>query len=260
MDIDRALRVATAAAYKSADIIRHHFGHTKQVERKGPIDLVTAADRESENQIITTIKDAFPDHGIIAEEGSRHLTEADCLWIVDPLDGTTNFAHGLPIFAVSIAVASKKDTLLGVVLNPISGEFFSAVRDQGAQLNGNPLAVSKTTTVAASLLVTGFSYKIATASGAAVRRFENCLRASRGVRRLGAAALDLCFLACGRFDAFWEQDLKPWDTAAGALIASEAGARISTYDGQAFSDGDSDILATNGMIHDEMIALLADAD
>lgn len=257
MDLERSLQIATKAAYKSADIIRQHFGRIRQVDKKGPIDLVTVADRESEKQIIDTIGSAFPDHGIIAEEGSRHQTEADVIWVVDPLDGTTNFAHGVPIFAVSIAAKSKEGTQLGVVLNPVSGEFFSAVRRRGAQLNGRPLAVSKTTTVSASLLVTGFSYKIAEDTGQAIKRFENCLKASRGIRRLGAAALDLCYLACGRFDAYWEQDLKPWDTAAGALIASEAGAQITTYSGRAFSDDHPEILATNGLIHAEMVALLA---
>lgn len=256
MDIDRAQRVAVKAAYKSADIIRRHFGHIRAVDKKGPTDLVTVADRESEKQIITTIREAFSDHGIVAEEGSRHQTDADMLWVIDPLDGTTNFAHGVPIFAVSIALTSRENTLLGVVLNPISGEFFSAVRGRGAQLNGNPLTVSKTTTVAESLLATGFPYKIATATDPVIKRFENCLRASRGLRRLGAAAIDLCFLACGRFDGFWEQDLKPWDTAAGALIASEAGARLSTYSGEAFADDHPEILATNGIIHGEMLQLL----
>lgn len=256
MDLDRAQRVATAAAYRGADIIRQHFGHIDQVHKKGPIDLVTVADRESEKQIIATIKEAFADHGILAEESGRQQAEADAVWVIDPLDGTTNFAHGVPIFAVSIALTSGQKTMLGVVLNPVSGEFFSAVRGRGARLNGRPVKVSETKSLAESLLVTGFSYKIATDARPAVKRFEQCLRASRGIRRLGSAALDLCFLACGRFDGFWEQGLKPWDTAAGALIALEAGARLSTYGGQAFRDEYPEILATNGHIHDEMALLL----
>ncbi len=146
--------------------------------------------------------------------------------------------------------------MVGAVLNPVSGEFFSAVRGEGAYLNGTPLSVSTTTAVAESLLVTGFSYRIASDTTRAVRLFDNCLRAARGIRRLGSAALDLCFLACGRFDGYWEEGLKPWDTAAGALIATEAGARLSTYAGQPFADDRPEILATNGHIHAEMMALL----
>jgi myo-inositol-1(or 4)-monophosphatase len=256
MDLDRAQRAAVKAAYKGAEEIRRHFGQIGQVDKKGPIDLVTTADRESEKQIISTIKEIYPDHSIMAEESGRHIGENDLLWVIDPLDGTTNFAHGVPIFAVSIALSSGGETQVGVILNPVSGELFSAIRGQGVSLNGNPISVTKTTSVAESLLVTGFSYKIAEDARHAIQRFENCLRASRGVRRLGSAALDLCFVACGRFDAFWEKDLKPWDTAAGALIAEEAGARISTYDGGPFSNDIPEVLATNGLIHDEMVELL----
>jgi myo-inositol-1(or 4)-monophosphatase len=256
MDVDRAQRVAIKAAYKGAEEIRRHFGRIGEVDKKGPIDLVTTADRDSEKQIIATIREVFPGHAIMAEESGRHGGETDVLWVIDPLDGTTNFAHGVPIFAVSIALCSGDRTLLGVILNPVSGELFSAIEGRGALLNGKPVSVTKTASVAESLLVTGFSYRIAEDAGHAVRRFERCLRASRGVRRLGAAALDLCFVACGRFDAFWERDLKPWDTAAGVLVAGEAGARISTYDGSPFRNDIPEILATNGMVHDEMIGLL----
>ena len=219
MDLNRAQRVAVKAAYRGADEIRRHFGQIGRVDKKGPIDLVTVADRDSETQIISTIKDVYPDHSIMAEESGQHHGEEDMLWVIDPLDGTTNFAHGVPIFAVSIALRSGGETRVGVILNPVSGELFSAIRGQGAKLNGHTISVTQTASVAESLLVTGFSYKIAEDAREAVQRFEHCLRASRGVRRLGAAALDLCFLACGRFDAFWEKDLKPWDTAAGVLIA-----------------------------------------
>jgi myo-inositol-1(or 4)-monophosphatase len=256
MDIDRAQRVAIKAAYKGAEEIRRHFGSIGEVDKKGPIDLVTKADRDSEKQIISTIKEIYPGHGIMAEESGQHGGEIDLVWVIDPLDGTTNFAHGVPIFAVSIALCSGDRTLLGVILNPVSGELFSAIEGRGSLLNGKTIRVTRTASVAESLLVTGFSYKIAEDARPAVRRFERCLRASRGIRRLGAAALDLCFLACGRFDAFWEKDLKPWDTAAGALIAMEAGARISTYDGDPFRNDVPEILATNGLVHDEMIELL----
>ena len=256
MDLDRAQRVAVKAAYKGADEIRRHFGKIGAIDKKGPIDLVTVADRDSEKQIISTIREIYPDHSIMAEESGEHRGEENLLWVIDPLDGTTNFAHGVPIFAVSISLCSGSDTLIGVILHPISGELFSAIRGQGASLNGQPIRVTRTPTVAESLLVTGFSYKIADEAGQAVQRFEQCLRASRGIRRLGAAALDLCYLACGRFDAYWEKGLKPWDTAAGALIADEAGARVTTYDGSAFSIDIPEILATNGHIHDEMVELL----
>ncbi len=177
-------------------------------------------------------------------------------WIIDPLDGTTNFAHQVGIFAVSIAFAWKGDIVVGVVLNPVSNELFTAVAGEGAYLNGHPINVSKSLSVSESLLVTGFPYNFKEIFDEVIHRFSNCLNVSQGVRRLGSAALDLCFTACGRFDGFWEQNLKPWDTAAGMLIAKEAGCYVTDFSNNQFTVEKKEILATNGKIHEEMLSLL----
>jgi len=167
-----------------------------------------------------------------------------------------NFAHQVTIFCISIALAFKDDIELGIVLNPVNGELFSAARGQGAQLNGSPFRVSSTTTVSESLLVTGFPYNIAEIFDPVILRYGSCLKAAQGMRRLGSAALDLCFVACGRFEGFWEQNLKPWDTAAGALIVTEAGGTVTTFSNLPFTVDHKEILATNGHIHEEMLGLL----
>jgi len=194
---------------------------------------------------------------VLAEEGGAMQGNDAHRWVIDPLDGTTNFAHALPIFAVSIAYAHNDRILMGIVFNPISGEFFSAVQGHGAQLNDRPIHVSAIPNVRNGLLVTGFPYNmLSTTPIAMMTRFTRCLTASQGVRRLGSAALDLCYVACGRFDGFWEENLKPWDTAAGMLIALEAGGRVTDYADQPYTIYDKQILATNALIHGEMVDLL----
>ena len=225
--------------------------------KKEPLISLRKRTLALKKQIIQTIRSRFPDHAILAEESGANPGVPDCQWIIDPLDGTTNFAHQLPIFAVSIAFSFRGEVTVGIVLNPVSGELFTAVRGRGAELNGRPIRVSETKHVSESLLVTGFPYNFEEILESAMGRFRSCLRASRGVRRLGAAALDLCFVACGRFDGFWEENLKPWDTAAGMLIASEAGAEVTDFKGKAFAIDDREILATNGSIHRELMSLLA---
>jgi myo-inositol-1(or 4)-monophosphatase len=256
MDLERAKRVGLAAAYQSAEILRSQLGKISQIAKKGAIDLVTEADLESERQIIGTIKANFPDHTILAEESGLNEGVGSYQWLVDPLDGTTNFAHQVPIFAISIALAHENNILIGIVLNPVSGELFSAVFGQGAQLNGRRIQVSAANRILESLLVTGFPYNNGELFNPIIQRFANCIHAAQGIRRLGSAALDLCFLACGRFDGYWEQNLKPWDTAAGSLIASEAGAKITDFSNQDFTVNSKEILATNGHIHAEMLELL----
>lgn len=256
MDLERIKRVGIAAAYKGADVLRCQFGKISQVDKKGAIDLVTEADIESEKKILSTIQRAFSDHTVLAEESGLNKAVSDYKWLIDPLDGTTNFAHQLPIFSISIAFAIKDDILIGIVLNPVNGELFSAIRGQGAQLNGSPIRVSMTTKVSESLLVTGFPYNIHEIFDPIIARYANCLQASQGIRRLGSAALDLCYVACGRFDGFWEQNLKPWDTAAGSVIASEAGAQVTDFSNQHFTVDAKEILTTNGCIHKEMLSLL----
>lgn len=257
MDLELVKKVGIAAAYKGQRVLLSHFNSGKsKVDKKGAIDLVTEADTESEKTIIGTLKKTFPDHTVLAEESGLNKGEADHKWIVDPLDGTTNFAHRLGLFAISIAFALSGDTVIAIVLSPVTGELFTAVKGQGAELNGRPINVSNAQTVSESLLVTGFPYNLTNGFNPLMTRFSNCLKASQGVRRLGSAALDLCFIACGRFDGFWEQNLKPWDTAAGELIAREAGGTVTDFSNQPFDIYKNEILATNGNVHEEMLLLL----
>ena len=257
MDIDLLQRTAVGAAYKSAKAIQSRRGHVT-IRKKGDIDLVTEADIESERIIVDAIRERFPDHFILAEESDvrEALDSSNDKWVIDPLDGTTNFAHQLPFFAVSIAYVQNGTPIVGVVLCPDTGELFTAMKGKGAELNGREIHVSESTDISESLLATGFPYDLKQHLVPIMKRLERCVSASRGVRRLGAAALDLCYLACGRFDGFWEQHLKPWDTAAGELIAREAGATVTNFSNDPFTINDDEILATNGHIHSHMISLL----
>ena len=239
--------------------MQDHYGRLRSVRKKGVIDLVTDADVQSEAVIIETIAKAFPDHAILAEESGDHEGRGG-RWIIDPLDGTTNFAHSLPQYCVSIAFAINDDIIAGFVLAPLLDELFVGIKGQGAQLNGSPISVSSTPALVDSLLVTGFPYDHPTIFDELMRRFGDCLKATQGVRRLGSAALDLCYVANGRFDGFWEQHLKPWDTAAGYLVASEAGAQTTTFSAAPYSIFDNEIVCTNGVIHDELIKLIGNKD
>jgi myo-inositol-1(or 4)-monophosphatase len=256
MDIELIQRTGIKAAYRSGRLLNHHFGRLTHIDKKGAIDLVTAADLESEKVIIDTIHEKFPDHTIIAEESGLVQRDKKVRWIIDPLDGTTNYVHGLGIFAVSIACAVDERIVMGIVYNPQNGELFTAMEGEGATLSGHPIQATSTTQLSESLLVTGFPYVLENDTGALIQRFSNCLAAARGIRRLGSAALDLCYVACGRFDGFWEENLNPWDTAAGLLIAREAGAVVTDFNAQPFQIEHKQILATNGKIHHEMLALL----
>ncbi len=256
MDLDQINRVGTAAAYGGGEILNKYFGNISSVRKKGIIDLVTEADLESEREIIASIRKVFPGHSILAEESGYSDGTKDHQWIIDPLDGTTNFAHRLPIYAISIAFTVKGETIMGMVLNPASGEFFTATRGQGARLNGKPIRVSSIDRMIDTLLVTGFPYDTADIFEDLMVRFTTCLKATQGIRRLGSAALDLCYVACGRFDSFWEQNLKPWDTAAGALIVSEAGGKVTDFTGRIFRPEKKQILATNARVHKDMLKLL----
>ena len=256
MDIEHAKRVGIAAAYAGAQVLRDRFGNISKIDKKGAFNLLTEADTESEKKIITTIREAFPEHAILSEESGASEGTGKYRWLIDPLDGTTNFAHQLPIFAISIALTLDAEIVLGLVLNPMDGELFSAISGQGAELNGDPIKVSSTESVYESLLVTGFPYEFGETEELLMKRFTVCQNASQGVLRLGSAALDLCYVACGRFDGFWEQDLNPWDTAAGAVIASEAEAVITNFSNTSFTVNQKEILVTNGKIHQEMLELL----
>ncbi len=257
MDLNLIKNTAIGAAYKSAEIINNFSGKLTRVSKKGPIDLVTEADIASEKNIIAEIRRRFPDHEILAEESGLNQTgKSACRWIIDPLDGTTNFAHQIPLFAVSIAFAVDNEINVGIVLNPVSGELFTAVRGQGATLNGTAIEVSRQKDISESLLATGFPYDVKQMLDPVMLRFKQCIAASQGIRRLGSAALDLCFVACGRFEGFWEENLNPWDTAAGWLIAEEAGARVTDFSGNPYDLNQKEIMATNSHIHDELQSTL----
>jgi myo-inositol-1(or 4)-monophosphatase len=256
MELDIIKRVGLSAVLKGSTVLRSYFGKVKNISKKGVIDLVTEADMNSEKVIIETIKNVFPEHSILAEESGLNDQTSKYQWIIDPLDGTTNYAHQVGLFAISIAFAMDQDIVFAIVLNPITEELFIAAKGKGAMLNNQAIEVSKVQKISESLLVTGFPYNLKSMFNPLMKRFSNCLSAAQGVRRLGSAALDLCFVACGRFDGFWEQNLQPWDTAAGALIAREAGAIVTDFSNQYFTIDQKEILATNGKIHEELLETL----
>lgn len=257
MDYNYIKNSAIGTAYGAAKILRSHMGNLDSIDRKGPQDLVTSADLASEKHILETLREKFPDHDVLAEEsGNNAGGKNGCLWIIDPLDGTTNFAHQLPIFSISIAFVKDDELRVGIVLNPVTGELFTATAGEGAALNGRQISVSDCRHLSESLLVTGFPYDVKQDTTPYMKRFEQCLKAAIGIRRLGSAALDLCFVACGRFEGFWEQNLKPWDTAAGTLIAREAGALVTDFSGSPYNPDKNEILATNGHIHQKLSSIL----
>jgi myo-inositol-1(or 4)-monophosphatase len=256
MDFEIYKQTAIEAARRSARILRSRFGHISRIRKKAAAEIVTEADIESEEMILATIRAEFPDHAVLSEECGSITGASEYKWIVDPLDGTINFAHQIPIFSISIALAFRDSIVLGIILDPVNDELYAAVSGQGAQLNGKPIQVSATRTVAESLLVTGFPYNVREILESVMDRYGSCLKASQGMRRLGSAALDLCYVACGRFEGFWEQCLKPWDSAAGALMVTEAGGRVTTFSDRPYTVEHAEILATNGLIHREMLGLL----
>jgi myo-inositol-1(or 4)-monophosphatase len=259
MDLAPVMRNAVRAAYSGAEILRSRWGRPRSIGSKGINDLVTDADIAAEKAILDAIRSAFPQHGIIAEESGSQAGSTMERWLVDPLDGTVNYAHQVPFFAVSIAFACGDEVLVGVVLNPMSGELFSAQAGKGAFLNGEPISVSLETRIADSLLGTGLPYDRSRGFDAVAERLLRCVKTARGVRRFGSAALDLCFVACGRFAGFWEDQLQPWDTAAGALIVREAGGVTTDFSNRPFGADGREVLATNGRIHADMLRLLRSA-
>ena len=256
MDTDHIMRVSIAAVYEGAKVLQSMFGRIGQTSKKGVIDLVTEADTASERCILKIIRSAFPDHSILAEETGQQARNESLVWIVDPLDGTTNYAHQIGWYAISIAFSVEGKTVIGVVLNPVTGELFTAAAGRGAQCNNHNLQVSSVSKVSESLLATGFPYNIRENLNPIIARFKKCLNASQGIRRIGSAALDLCHVASGRFEGFWEENLKPWDTAAGVLIAEEAGAQVTDFCGHTYTLEGKETLVTNGRIHEDMVRLL----
>ena len=254
LDPERAVSVAVEAAREAGALLLEEFSRPQEIRYKGEVDLVTAADVRSEHAITTRMREAFPNHLIIGEELGEQKArsgEARYRWYIDPLDGTTNFAHGFPVFAVSLGLLDGEQPLAGVVYNPVLDEMFTAIRGRGAQMNGEPIRVSPVKHLSESLLGTGFPTRKRSANPNIRYYWEYTLR-SHGVRRAGAAALDLCSVACGRFEAFWEFGLKPWDTAAGMLLVEEAGGRVTDFQEKPYHPGDREIVASNGHIHDEL--------
>jgi myo-inositol-1(or 4)-monophosphatase len=249
------------AAWRAADsagtLIRESWLQPKEIDYKGAIDLVTSVDRESERKIVEIIRRNFPDHSILAEEETDHQgARNQYRWIIDPLDGTTNFVHSYPQFGISIALERDGEVILGLVYDPLRGECFRALQGEGATLNGHPIRVSTVAKLNDALLATGFPYDRRENADYYLTFFKAFLTRSQGIRRAGAAALDLCYLACGRIDGFWELKLRPWDLAAGTLIVAESGGRLTDFSGNEFSIRGSETLASNGVIHDEMLTVL----
>jgi myo-inositol-1(or 4)-monophosphatase len=230
------------------------------VEHKGAVDLVTEADRASESLIVSRLRDAYPDDAVLTEEERSHAGVAGGRrWILDPLDGTTNFAHGFPCFAISLALEREGTVALAAVFDPTRDEFFSALRGEGARRNGEPIHVSRCSELDRALLATGFPYDVRTSPDNNLREFGAFALRAQAVRRAGAAALDLCYVAAGRFDGFWEAGLKPWDVAGGWLLVEEAGGAVSDYLGDPFDLSKPDVVASNGRIHDAIVAVLREA-
>jgi len=247
-------------ARQAGSLLLTGFRGEYQVFHKGEIDLVTEIDRLSEAYLVGEVRRNFPDHSIVAEEGEDINGEDCCVWYIDPLDGTVNFAHGIPLFSVSIAYAENGCVYLGVVYDPVREECFTAELGKGAWLNGKPIQPSKSNKLDQSLLVTGFPYDIRTNPENNLDLFARFALVSQGVRRLGSAALDLCYVACGRFDGYWELSLESWDMAAGTLIAQEAGAKVTNHRGEVelFSPPYS-LIASTLAIHSAMLKLINDA-
>jgi myo-inositol-1(or 4)-monophosphatase len=253
--IEFAIRVAQDAGR----LLRDRLGTRIDIGHKGAINIVTDVDLASERLIRDAIATHHPRHEVLAEEGGLSEGHSDYRWIVDPLDGTTNYAHGYPVFAVSIALEYKGDVIIGVVYDPMRDEIFTAERGSGAWLNNRRIRVSDTSDLTQSLLSTGFPYDIRTSSLTNLDHWANFAMNAQALRRDGSAALNLCYVACGRFDGFWELNLSPWDTAAGALMVEEAGGRVTDFSGQSFSNYGPQVLASNGLIHQRMTEVLATA-
>jgi myo-inositol-1(or 4)-monophosphatase len=247
------LEVALEAAREGGRILLAEFDRPVKISYKGEVDIVTQADRRSEEAVVTLLRTRFPKHAIVAEEGGGQETESPFRWFVDPLDGTTNFAHGYPVFCVSLAVEHKGTRIAGVVYDPTRDELFSAAKGNGSRLNGRPIQVSTTARLAECLVATGFpSHK--RHQNPNIYFYHQLTLRSHGVRRAGSAALDLCNVAAGRFDGFWEFNLNPWDTAAGVLLVEEAGGRVTDFSGGCFRIASRETLASNGHVHDELLA------
>ena len=253
-DSTKILNTAKEAALEAGLIHMQFFGKKLEISHKfNEYDLVTNVDRLSEEKIVSVIKKSFPDHNILGEEGTQAATHAsDFTWVIDPIDGTTNYAHAFPQFSASIGILYKGELFMGVVYDAFKKEMFSAVKGQGAFLNDVPIRVSSVDTIEKSLLSTGFPYDREDVMKENLKYFESFVYKAQALRRPGSASLDLCYTACGRLDGFWELNLAPWDTAAGALIVLEAGGKVTNMRSDEFDIYEKSIIASNGLIHSQM--------
>jgi myo-inositol-1(or 4)-monophosphatase len=256
-----AKKLAVDTALKAGRMLKERLGAAGCVEFKGEVDIVTEMDRRAEELIVDAISRAFPKDSILTEEGSNVSVDgAENKWIIDPLDGTTNYAHGFPVFSTSIALESSGTVVLGVVHNPMLDETFVAERGSGAFLNDKRISVSTVPSLGKSLLATGFPYDIRTSRLNNIDHFTSFSLKAQAIRRAGSAALDLSYVAAGRFDGFWEMKLRAWDTAAATLMIEEAGGTVTDFMGNAFSIYSSECLASNGLIHASMVTVLGQGD
>lgn len=251
------LTIAVDIAREAGALLAQLFKRPQEISYKRPSDLVTEADRRSEALIIERLRNSFPKHAIVAEEGGGTETDSDYRWYVDPLDGTTNFAHGFPVFCVTLGLAYRGEVVVGVVYDPTRDELFTAERGSGAYLNNKRIHVSKITKLGESLVATGFP-PFASNHEINIEYYLRFTKLTHGVRRAGSAALDLCSVAAGRFEAFWEMKLNPWDKAAGTLLVAEAGGRVSDLAGGPFNLLADEVFASNGLVHDAMLEVFTE--
>ncbi len=251
-------KVATEAALKAGELLVKNLHKVKRVDHKGVVNLVTDIDRKSERLIHRILRSHFPNHSFFAEEEVREKTSSDYLWTIDPLDGTTNYAHGFPIFCVTISLLKKGEVIMGLTYNPMLGEMFYVERGAGAFLNRRRIQISGTEDLNDSLLATGFPYDLRESEDNNLDYFSSFVMKAQAVRRAGSAALDLAYTACGRFDGFWEFKLGAWDIAAGCLLVEEAGGRVTNFKGGKVDLFTGEVLASNGKIHDQMLKILKD--
>jgi len=247
---------AIKAAMNAGLLLKENLGKAGRIDFKGSVDIVTEMDRRSEDLILGIIKNAFPDHGILTEESAEIITGSGKRWVIDPLDGTTNYAHGFPFFCVAIGFEDSGDVKLGVVYNPMLDELFIAEKGKGAYLNDKRIHVSSIDSLDTSLLATGFPYDLRSSRANNLDHFARFAVRAQAIRRAGSAALDLSYTACGRFDGFWEMKLHPWDVAAASLIVREAGGVLTDFMGDAFRVDGTECLASNGLIHGAMLEVL----
>ena len=251
------LDIAKEASVKAGEILIDNLGKVKNISYKARNDLLTEVDIKSEDSIVSYINHHFPAHSILAEESSRTDILSDYVWIIDPLDGTMNYTHTYPFFSVSIALQYLEEIILGVVFDPVRNEIFYSEKDRGAYLNNVRIKPSSSNKIDESLLVTGFLHEKEILVERNLKHFSNFIWQARGVRRDGSAALDLCYVACGRYDGFWELGLRPWDMAGGSIIVEESGGTVTNITGGKFSIYEDEIVASNGKIHLEMLKVLS---